>query len=192
MGITKRSLLLALFLCLLLVVSTQAQTLEQPVLTTTCGQSPGALMARQLAMREGLQIVQDDLATADLLREKYEAGEGFKTLIITMGTSGKGLGAAGIDMDFEEKRIMALIAEAKRQGMVIIGVHIEGEERRVDAADERSIEIVAPESDILIVRTDSNKDNFFTKLAEEKNIPLYVVEKSLQMAEPLRELFGLE
>ena len=33
-------------------------------------------------------------------------------------------------MDFEEKRIMALIAEAKRQGMVIIGVHIEGEERR--------------------------------------------------------------
>jgi hypothetical protein len=191
-GITKRSLLLALFLCLLLVVSTQAQTLEQPVLTTTCGQSPGALMVRQLAMREGLQIVQDDLATADLLREKYEAGEGFKTLIITMGTSGKGLGAAGIDMDFEEKRIMALIAEAKRQGMVIIGVHIEGEERRVDAADERSIEIVAPESDILIVRTDSNKDNFFTKLAEEKNIPLYVVEKSLQMAEPLRELFGLE
>lgn len=183
---------MALFLCLLLVVSTQAQTLEQPVLTTTCGQSPGALMVRQLAMREGLQIVQDDLATADLLREKYEAGEGFKTLIITMGTSGKGLGAAGIDMDFEEKRIMALIAEAKRQGMVIIGVHIEGEERRVDAADERSIEIVAPESDILIVRTDSNKDNFFTKLAEEKNIPLYVVEKSLQMAEPLRELFGLE
>ena len=66
MGITKRSLLLALFLCLLLVVSTQAQTLEQPVLTTTCGQSPGALMVRQLAMREGLQIVQDDLATADL------------------------------------------------------------------------------------------------------------------------------
>ena len=124
MGITKRSLLLALFLCLLLVVSTQAQTLEQPVLTTTCGQSPGALMVRQLAMREGLQIVQDDLATADLLREKYEAGEGFKTLIITMGTRGKGLGAAGMIWTLKKKRIMALIAEAKRQGMVIIGVHM--------------------------------------------------------------------
>lgn len=165
---------------------------EEPIITTTCGQSPGALMVRQIALRQKLNCVQDDLLTADFLREKYEAGEGFRTLIITIGTSGKGLGAAGIDMIDEENRINAAIEEAKNQGILVIGVQIEGAPRRVDADDEKSMTIVAPQSDILVVHEAANKDNYYTILAEEKGIPLYIISKPLDFVEPLRKIFGLD
>ncbi len=165
---------------------------EEPLVVTTCGQSPGSLMAQQLAKREGITVERHDLLQVDYLIEKHEAGEGFKTLMITIGTSGKGLGAAGIDMDDEEERINALIEEARNQGMVIIGGQIEGAERRVDKGDEKSMEIVAPQSDILIVHVGANKDNYYTDLAEENGLPIYYIEDTMQTAEPLRQIFGLE
>jgi len=165
---------------------------EEPMVVTTCGQSPGSLMAQQLARREGITAERQDLLTVDYLIEKHEAGEGFRTLMITIGTSGKGLGAAGIDMADEEARINALIEEARNQGMVVIGGQIEGEERRVDRGDERSMEIVAPQVDILIVHVGANKDNYYTDLAEEKGLPIYYIEGTMQTAEPLRQIFGLE
>lgn len=165
---------------------------EEPLVVTTCGQSPGSLMAQQLAKREGIAVERHDLLQVEYLIEKHEAGEGFNTLMITIGTSGKGLGAAGIDMNDEEERINALIEEAKNQGMVIIGGQIEGEERRVDSGDERSMEIVAPQVDILIVHVGANKDNYYTDLAEEKGLPIYYIEGTMETAEPLKQIFGLE
>jgi len=164
---------------------------EEPLVVTTCGQSPGSLMAQQLARREGIEVERQDLLTADYLREKFEADEGFRTLFITIGTSGKGLGAAGINMDDEEKRINSIIEEARNQEMLIIGGQIEGEERRMDRGDERSMHIVAPQVDILIVHVGANKDNYYTDLAEELGIPIYYIEGTMQTVDPLRIIFGL-
>ena len=48
-------------------------------------------------------------------------GQGCKVLFITTGTSMKGMGAAGTDINDEIARINALIAEAKKQGIYVIG-----------------------------------------------------------------------
>ncbi len=169
------------------IIAAEKVTAEPPVITTTCGQSPGALMVAQICKRINLECEQKDLLEADYLKENK-----FNTIIITMGTSGKGMGAAGTDMKAEAKRINEIIAVAKEQGMTIIGAHIEGEARRVDDNDAKSIEIVAPESDIIIVREDSNKDGHFTQLGEEKDIPVYVIAQTLELTEPLKEIFELE
>lgn len=162
-------------------------TAEAPVITTTCGQSPGALMVTQISRQIGLECEQQDLLKADYLKENE-----FKTVIITMGTSGKGMGAAGTDMQDEVERINEIIKVAKEKGMTVIGAHIEGEARRVDDNDEKSIKTVAPQSDIIIVREDSNKDGYFTDLGEEKGVPVYVIEKTLELKQPLKEIFEME
>jgi flagella basal body P-ring formation protein FlgA len=158
-----------------------------PIVVTTYGQSPGALMFRLVCTRAQIPCDQDDLLTAEVLKQKFEAGEGYRTLVITTGTSLKGMGAAGIDMAFESQRIAALIAEARRQEMTVIGAHIEGMARRVDATDARSIDEVMPKSNIMLVIEDSNSDGFFTALSEKTGIPLIVVKQSLEIGPTLKQ-----
>jgi len=135
------------------------------------------------------------LATANDLKSAKEAGAPYKSLIIVMGASLKGMGAAGISMDDEISRTEALITEARDQGIKIIGAHIEGIKRRAQGAsvgdntDEQSIDTVAPNSQILIVRKDGNEDGRFTIIADEKNIPLILIEKNLDLLQELQKIF---
>jgi hypothetical protein len=134
----------------------------------------------------------DDLLTAEKLQIKEEAGTPYKTLIITTGTSMKGMGAAGVDIDFEIARIKAVIEEAKKQGILIIGAHIEGMARRVDDTDAASIAAVVPDSKLLLIREDSNEDDYFTKAAEEQNIPIVLFKKTLDLSALFKQLFNME
>ncbi len=166
--------------------------LELPLVVTTCGQSPGALMVWVLCKQIKLPCERADLLKAEDLKAKDEEGNPYKTLIITTGTSMKGMGAAGVDIDFEVKRIQAIIDEAKKEGMLIVGAHIEGMARRVDATDEASIETVIPQSDLLLIREDSNEDSYFTKKAEEIAIPMITFKETLDLVDVFKELFALE
>ncbi len=163
-----------------------------PLVATTCGQSPAALMFKVMGGRINLLCTQNDLLTKEDLISKAEEGEGYKTLIITTGTSTKGMGAAGTDMNAEVARINGLIQEARKQGMLIVGAHIEGMSRRVDSMDALSIETVMPIADVLIIKAASDEDGYFTKLSEEKNIPMIVFEQPLEIADVLKKLFNLE
>jgi hypothetical protein len=204
----KRSTLLLftiLFLCVGLGKSVPAiqpdiPKAELPVMITSCGQSPGATMLKVIFMRMKLDQQPEPyeintMATADELRSAKEAGTPYKSLIIVMGASLKGMGAAGISMDDELSRIGTLIKEAHTQGIKIIGAHIEGQKRRAQGAavgdntDEQSIDAVAPNSEILIVRKDGNEDDRFTIIANTKNIPLILVEKNLDLLEELQKIF---
>lgn len=173
---------------------------ELPVMITSCGQSPGATMLKVLFMRMKLEHQPkayeiNMLAAANELKSAKDAGSPYKSLIIVMGASLKGMGAAGISMDDEISRTEALITEARNQGIQIIGAHIEGIKRRAqgaaagDSTDEQSIDMVAPNSQLLIVRKDGNEDGRFTIIAEEKNIPLILVEKNLDLLEELKKIF---
>jgi hypothetical protein len=112
-----------------------------------------------------------------------------------MGASLKGMGAAGISIDDELARTSKLIEEARRQGIIIIGAHIEGIKRRAQGAvvgdntDELSIDAVAPNSDLLIIKKEGNADGRFTIIANEKNIPMIEVEKTLDLIAEFKKLF---
>jgi hypothetical protein len=167
-------------------------TVETPLITTTCGQSPGALMIWVLSKQIKLPCDRADLLKAEDLKAKAEEGNPYKTLIITTGTSMKGMGAAGVDIDFEVARIKAIIEEAKQEGIFIIGAHIEGMARRVDETDAASIATVIPESKLLLIRDDSNEDGYFTKAAEEQDIPIITFKETLDLSDIFKQLFNLE
>ena len=173
---------------------------ELPVIISSCGQSPGATMLKVIFMKMKLEHQPkayeiNMLATANDLKSAKEAGAPYKSLIIVMGASLKGMGAAGISMDDEISRTEALITEARDQGIKIIGAHIEGIKRRAQGAsvgdntDELSIDTVAPNSQILIVRKDGNEDGRFTLIADEKNIPLILIEKNLDLLQELQKIY---
>ena len=130
------------------------------------------------------QLNRDDfsLVRADETRV-VEPGE----FLIMLGGSSKGLGAAGISAQAEIDRTKALIAEAKKQGMKIIGLHIGGEGRRGELSDKFLVDTV-PACDYVIVVAEGNKDNLFTKLTGGK-IPLDSVEKISKVGEPLAKAF---
>lgn len=167
-------------------------TLETPLIVTTCGQSPGALMIWVLCKQIKLPCQREDLLKAEDLKAKAEEGDPYKTLIITTGTSMKGMGAAGVDIDFELARIKSVIEEAKEEGIVIVGAHIEGMARRVDSTDAASIELVIPQSNLLLIREDSNEDSYFTKAAEELSIPIITFKETLNLVDVFKELFAMQ
>ena len=186
------SLFLGLSLMSLAAQQPEIPTVETPLVATTCGQSPGALMVWVLCKQIKLPCDRNDLLTAEHLKAKADEGNPYKTLIITTGTSMKGMGAAGVDIDYEVARIKAIIEEAKKQGILIIGAHIEGMARRVDATDAASIATVIPESKLLLIREDSNEDGYFTKAAEEQDIPIITFKETLDLTEVFKKLFNLE
>jgi len=167
---------------------------EPPVLITSCGQSPGPTTVKVVLQRLKIPFENEPLATPETLRAK--GAEGFKTVIIVMGASLKGMGAAGISIDDEINRVSALIAEARKLGIKIIGAHVEGMKRRAqgaaagDTTDEQSIDAVAPGSDLLLVYQEGNSDGRFTNIAKAKNIPLVEFVKMMELVPALEKLFA--
>jgi hypothetical protein len=169
---------------------------ELPVLITSCGQSNAPTTIKVVMQRLKMAFDIDPLATPETLQAKAKAGTPYKTLIITMGASLKGMGAAGIEIEDELARAAALIAEARKEGIAIIGAHIEGMKRRSqgaaagDTTDEQSIDAVAPNSAMLLVYKEGNADGRFTAIAQAKKIPLIDFEKTVDLIPTLEKLFA--
>lgn len=156
-------------------------TLTGPYLVTSCGQSPGAVMVNMVATQENLTSTNDNGLTAD----KFSAGD-YKTLIVTTGTSMKGMGAAGTDVNAEIDRCVELIQAAKEAGLTIVGAHVEGMARRTDSSDAASIDAVMELADVILVIEDSDSDGFFTKYAEDNSKPLIKVKDALDIASVMK------
>jgi len=187
---------LALAGALPLAGQAQTPTAQVPILLTSCGQSPGPERVKFFLNRLGLQHEFLAQATAEDLVAAQSAGHPYKTLIVVTGASLKGMGAAGVSMPQELARTAALLAEAKKQGITVVGAHVEGMARRAqgaapgDNSDEQSIDAVMPLSTFLIVRTDGDEDQRFTRISQEKRIPLLLFEKNMEMGDLLGRVFG--
>ena len=174
----------------------QAPKFEAPILVTSCGQSIAPIMLKVFLQKLQLEFEVNALATAADLEAKKQAGKPYQTLIVTMGASLKGMGAAGIDIDDELERTAALIEAARKNGVKIIGAHIEGLKRRAqgaaagDTTDEQSIDAVAPLADLLLLNKEGNSDGRFSVIAKAKGIPLVEVEKNMDLITELGRLFG--
>jgi hypothetical protein len=189
------SLSLVLLLASLALAAPQ-QKAGLPVLLTSCGQSPGPTKFDIFLKKLKLDYVYNPQATPADLSAKSKAGSPFKSIIIVTGASLKGMGAAGVSINDEISRIKALIAEAKRQNIKIIGAHIEGMARRAqgaapgDNSDEISIDAVCPFASLLIIKKDGDEDGRFTTISKDKNIPMIPFEKNLDLETVVKDLFG--
>lgn len=193
---------IAFILCLLAITPDHLQAQETdiiadtPVILTSCGQSPGPAYVRFFLRRLEIEHEFLDQATAQDLIDRKEAGTPVRTLIIVCGASLKGMGAAGVSIQDELERTPALIAEARKQGILIVGAHVEGMARRAQGAsegdntDELSIDAVCPNADILLVKSDGNEDRRFTIISQNGGIPLLLYEKNMDLSLVLEKLFG--
>jgi hypothetical protein len=153
---------------------------EKPVLVTSAGQALDAFTVKTLLGRAGVTTNYDPKATAAAL-------DGVKTVIIAVGVSNKGFGQAGITAESEAARTKAILDTAKSKDVRVIFVHIGGAERR-KGLSVQFIELVAPAADQLVVTKDGNIDDYFEKVSKSANIPLLVIDQSLEVGKALANL----
>jgi hypothetical protein len=157
--------------------------LRLPMLITSCGQSPGGVYVNVIC--RSLKYDADFIDMADVTT--LAGSKQYRTLLVTTGTSLKGMGSAGVEIAAEVRRCEALVKKAKASGITVIVAQIEGPSRRVDETDEESIRSMTPLANMLITRADVNKDGYFTKTAAELKIPQVFIKQQLE----LQKLFPL-
>ncbi len=186
---------------------------QLPVLTTSAGQSNDVNTVNAVLEEAGILYDYCDVPTVEMLdagvglagkkpaegfhvesytdTAKYPKGTPYKTVIIAIGASLKGMGASGLTVDAEEARVRKIIDACKKKKIFLIAVHPGGEAGRGPSGsdNERMIDAVAPFADFLIVTKDSNKDGRFTKVAASTKAPLIQVDYALGMVDILKKVF---
>jgi hypothetical protein len=155
---------------------------QEPVLITSAGQSADTQMVKLLVDRNKIAHQFNPLTGGEDLQN-------IKSLIIVIGGSTKGMGAAGIDAEKEASRIQKLLGKAKDLKIPVIGMHIGGKARRGDLSD-RFIKMVVPQASYLIVVKEGDVDEIFSKDASKNSIPIVLVNKISEAQEPLKALYG--
>jgi hypothetical protein len=156
--------------------------LKEPALLTSAGQSADTQMVKVLLDKNKIAYQFNLMGGPDDLKA-------VKSLILVIGGSTKGMGAAGIDADKEAARVQRLLAKAKELKIPIVGVHIGGKARRGDLSD-RFINLVIPSSSHLIVVKEGDWDQVFSQGAAKHNIPIALVNRISEAQEPLTSIFG--
>ncbi len=154
---------------------------EQPLLITSAGQSAEVRLASVLAKRAGLSFT---LAPAAGPEDLNQAA----TLVLSLGASLKGLGAAGLDVRQEKERVSALVAASGAKKIPIICLHLGGEARRGQLSDD-FISTFLPYARLAIVVKSGNQDGIFTRLCQQHDIPLIEVQRVVDALEPLKGVF---
>lgn len=215
----KRIILFPLAIGLLLFASLPNAAADEipksslPVLNTSAGQSADVETLNVICEEAGVNYDYCDVPTADLIKAGVgladkESGSGFhvevntdlaaypkgtpyKTIIFAIGASLKGMGASGLTVDAEVKRLKEIIEYCKQEKIFIIAMHAAGTSGRgaPGSDNEKMIDAVAPFADYIIVAEDSNKDGRFDSIAKDKGIPITQVEYALEIVDILKQVF---
>ena len=185
-----------------------------PVFTTSAGQSNDANTVNIVMEEAGVLYDYCDVPTVEILQAGvglggkkssagfhveattdtalFPAGTPFKTVIVAIGASLKGMGASGLTIDAEESRVKAIVDYCTKNKILLVAVHVGGEATRGPAGsdNERMIDAVAPSADIIIVTKDSNKDGRFAKIAEKTKVPFVQIDYALGLVDIMKNAFA--
>jgi hypothetical protein len=216
----KLTLLVAVLVGLLVTVPALADdatipVLSYPVITTTAGQSADIITLNILVEEAGIKYDYCDVPTAEMLatgvglgaaasapgfhvetytdNEQYPIGTPFKTLLVVIGASLKGMGASGLTIEDEISRTEEVLTYCKENGIFVVAIHIGGFSARGadDGDNEVMINAVAPFADYIIVTAEGNEDGRFTKIAEERGIPITEIDYALAVIDVLAQAFAV-
>ena len=153
-----------------------------PALVTSGGQSADYQMIGTVMTKQGMDFTINNLATSADLGDA-------KTLIVVVGGSSKGLGAAGIDADGELARVSELIDAAKSKGMTVIAMHTGGSARRGDLSD-KFIAPVFEKADYAIVVKSGDEDGLMSGICSSKGIRMDTISSISEVATVLPAAFA--
>ena len=167
----------------MVTIGTKSVEFEAPVLVTSFGQSTDGSMIEQVMKRlKTVSYAYNPTATgADL--------DGVKTVVIAVGNSTKGLGAAGISQEQETARAKEFMAAVEKKGVKVILCHIGGATRRGSLSDAFA-DMVLPLSSYMVVKEDGNEDSKFTSYASAHSIPITLVYGSKDTVDAFRLIFN--
>lgn len=219
-NVEKTDILVSIFCAIVFCLSFSVLNAQEipkaqyPVLTTSAGQSTDVETLNIIAEEAGIGYDYCDVPTVEILNDgvgmggresadtgfhveihtdlaKYPKGTPYKTIMFAIGASLKGMGASGLTIEDEEKRLKEVIDHCKKNNIFIVAVHVGGVSKRgaPGGDNERMIDTVAPFADYIIVAKDSNKDGRFTTIAKENNIPLTEVEYALSVVDIMKQVF---
>ena len=202
-----KKLVLALVLAIMLIAvpaelfavfsGDPVQQFPKPFLLTSGGQGAGSKSLRMLVQLTK-KFTQDpttgDYWLEDETPERYayiDSGY-FKTLVIVISVTEKGLGASGITIEDEIGFLKVVLQKAKAQGMKIIAISMEADARAPKIptnGNERIIDLVCPQSDWIISIKANNADDRFTKISQEYGIPLTIIDKPMDLVKAAPDIF---
>ena len=167
----------------MVTIGTKSVEFEAPVLVTSFGQSTDGSMIEQVMKRlKTVSYSYNPTATgADL--------DGVKTVVIAVGNSTKGLGAAGISQEQETARAKEFMVAVEKKGVNVILCHIGGATRRGSLSDAFA-DMVLPLSSYMVVKEDGNEDSKFTSYASAHSIPITLVYGSKDTVDAFRLIFN--
>lgn len=199
----KRSLSLLLLVALVILLPMQSladvsgdevPSFKTPFMITNAGQGPGGKMGR-LLIKQAKQLELDkDFFYVDVPYRADVLERTYNCIVIVIGSTDKGLGATGITIDQEIERVNEVMAAAKEKEIPVVAVLLE-KDKRSDIptnANERCIDAVCPLSSLMIVVKDANTDGRFDKLKEKYEIPLLVIDSSMDFIELSKRIFVKE
>ena len=154
-----------------------------PAILTSIGQSADVDIANTRT-KAGIEVTMNkNITGADL-------PDDCKTLILAVGGSSKGLGAAGIDADQELARTDALISAAKEKGIIVLALHTGGSARRGTLSDS----FITPAfqgCDAAIVVSEGDSDGLMSGILSGNGTPAIYVDNTAGTLDALKTAFGL-
>ena len=164
---------------------------DRKVYLTTCGQADSGVIA-SILLNCGIgdtAYTSKDLLTAKEVSDAIEGTE-VPAVLLVIGASSKGLGAAGVDVDDEVARAEAFVALADSGKIELIVMHVGGSARR-GATSDPIIKVATPAADLLLVVNTGNSDGYFTTTATANSIELYLYKKNSGLLAAFKTLFGV-
>lgn len=153
-----------------------------PAILTSIGQSADVEIVGTLCSKAGIEVEIDATVSADDLTADC------KTLLLSVGGSSKGLGAAGIDADGELARVDELIKGAEDAGLSIIVMHTGGSARRGDLSD-KFITPIFEKADYAIVVKSGDEDGLMAGVCASNSIPVDMIDAISEVATVLPKAF---
>lgn len=158
---------------------------ETPILLTSVGQSADVNIVNTLLTKAGIA----DVRLAPSVTAEEVAG--YKTLVLAVGGSSKGLGAAGIDENEELARVLAVLEAARENEVSILSLHVGGQARRGVLSDLFIPDAVKASDAMIVVRGGDEFDGLkISDMLHENEIPAAYVDNTAGVVEPLELVFA--
>ena len=142
----------------------EAGSCATPAVLTSVGQSADVEIVGTLCGKAGIEVTLDNTINAEDLPSDC------KTLILAVGGSSKGLGAAGIDADQELARTDALLKKADELGITVVAMHTGGSARRGTLSDSFITPSFAA-ADVAVVVAEGDGDGLMSGILAGNSTP---------------------
>ena len=154
---------------------------KAPVVITSAGQSTDTYIihdiSNQLMIRSFFMPQAEDIDIKDI-----------KTIVFSVDYSSLGTQYKDISYDEEKRRISKLIKKAKDKGLTVLTIVLGGKQPN-EKKTEELLKLIGNQTDYFIGLRGSGNEEILTELAENRDIPLTLVDEVNDISEPYASAF---